>query len=385
MSGPAGAYKPFRTASCDKITWSSQPEYVIHLTEFWNGGGLDSDDLSAMFEAVYDVAEQFNLAGATSARVTPAYINASISAFEPGVWFNDPVPTIHIGFTDDPVVFLNAGGATYRPDPDAACEISEAHIVFPDMNHEAWNFGTPGEIGEDYHTAGETDTAGRRYFRPPFLHELLHAFGLDHSNSYSFTNYNDLPWAGGGRSEREAIRPLPDDVEGLRRLYRDGGSRSEVAVLNSWHDFGVKSGGSTIQHGLCSPSLGTSFSSNKFRFAPGCGEGGPDGGSTVVCTGDKLYTRFAFANYSTDTADDIDVRAYFSTDDVLDSTDLDSPTHREATVYPQDALLKGMTWDVPSGLQSGDEYFVIIYVGGFTSSGAFVEDWIPLRGKVTGC
>jgi hypothetical protein len=303
------------------------------------------------------------------------------------VWFNDAVPTIHVGFTDDSTDTSGAAGATVVPQPDANCHYDEAHIVFKDMNLQDWNFGTPSEVGDDYYTAGESDPSGKRYFRTAYLHELLHSFGLDHTaNSYSFMDYNYFPWAGGGRSERDAVRPLPDDAQGLRDLYPNAGNRHEVAVLNTWFDPNATFNGSAVMHGLCSPSLGTAYSSNIFRFSPGCGAGGPDGGSTTVCAGDRLYTRFAFANYSTDVANDIDIRAFFSTDEVFQlGTDVVSPTARVTTVGAERSALLDRAWQVPAGLQTGTEYYVIIEVAGTTADGGAVEDWIPLRGKVTGC
>jgi hypothetical protein len=387
IAQPVQAYTPTQIGNCNEVTWASNPEVVVHLSEFWAGGGSDADDFTAMFEATYDVRTQFNLVGATSARANEAYINVSISPFEAGTWFNDAVPTIHVGFTDDSADTLGAAGATVLPPPDGNCHYDEAHIVLKDMNHQSWNFGTPSEVGDDYYTAGESDPSGQRYFRTAYLHELLHAFGLGHSaSSYSFMNYNYFPWAGGGRSERDAVRPLPDDAEALRALYPSGGNRHEVALLNTWFDRNAVYNGSAIQHGLCSPSLGDTWSSNIFRFSPGCGTGGPDGGSTTVCAGDRLYTRVAFANYSTDVADDVDVRAFFSTDEVFQlGTDLVSPTARVATVGAELSALLARTWQVPAGLRAGTQYYVIIEVAGTTADGGAVEDWIPLRGRVTGC
>jgi hypothetical protein len=387
IAQPAQAYRTLQVGNCNQVTWVSNPEIVVHLGEFWAGGGSDPDDFNAMFEATYDVRSQFNLVGGTSARAYEAYINVSVSPFQAGAWFNDPVPTIHVGFTNDSTDTLGEAGATVVPPPDANCQYDEAHIVFKDMNLQDWNFGTPSEVGDDYYTAGESDPSGNRYFRTAYLHELLHAFGLDHTpGAYSFQNYNQFPWSGGGRSERDSVRPLPDDAQGLRALYPGVGNRHDVAVLNTWFDPNAVIDGSAIQHGLCSPSLGTGFSSNIFRFSPGCGTGGPNGGSTTVCAGDRLYTRFAFANYSTDVADDFDIRAFFSTDEVFQlGTDVVSPTARVTTVGAERSALLERVWQIPAGLQTGTEYYVIIEVAGTTADGGAVEDWIPLRGKVTGC
>jgi hypothetical protein len=387
VAQPAQAYRTLNAGNCTEVTWKSNPQVVVHLSEFWAGGGSNPDDFGAMYEATYDVRSQFNLVGKTSAQAYEANVGASISPFKAGDWFNDPVPTIHVGFTDDPTDTSGAAGATVVPPPDANCQYAEAHIVFENMNLHNWNFGTPSEVGDDYYMAGEGDPSGNTYFRTAYLHELLHSFGLDHTHgAYSFMNYNYFPWSGGGRSERDSVRPLPDDAMGLRHLYPGAGNRHDVAVLNTWFNPNAVYNGSAIQHGLCSPSLGTAFSTDIFRFSPGCGTGGPTGGSTTVCAGDRLYTRFAFANYSTDVADDIDIRAFFSTDDIFQlGTDVVSPTGRDTTVGAGGSALLERTWQIPAGLQTGTEYYVIIEVAGTTANGGAVEDWIPLRGKVTGC
>jgi hypothetical protein len=195
--------------------------------------------------------------------------------------------------------------------------------------------------------------------------------------------YNAFPWAGGGRGEQAAVRPLPDDLEGLRHLYPAGGTRTEIAVLNTWFESSAPYDDAAILRGLCAPSLGDTWDTT---YAARCGTGGPDGGSTTVCAGDRLYTRFTLANYSTEMADDLDVRAWFSTNDVFElSADQVSPTVRVETIGRARSTLQVKSWQVPANLDAGTEYYVIIEVVGTTASGAAVQDWIPMRGKVTAC
>jgi hypothetical protein len=217
------------------------------------------------------------------------------------------------------------------------------------------------------------------------LHELLHSFGLGHSNdTYSFMNYSAFPWAGGGVAETDAIRPLPDDAEALRDQYGDTSDRYEVALLTTWvsKDPVYDMSGSAFLGSLCVPSLGDTAADPLAFF---CGTGGPKSGSTVVCAGDKLHTQVAFANYSTETADDINMRMYLSTDDVFDSTDVLSPTGINVTVDRGRSKLVGKAWEVPSGLTSGVKYYVILHAIGTTVSGEWVEDWTPLRAQVEAC
>jgi hypothetical protein len=393
VAQPADAYTKASNNSCNEVRWTSeQPRYRIHYEEFFAGGG-DAWGLVDLHRAAWEVISEFNKIGGTTAEVVDDGMVTSRDAFEAGDWYpeeldasGDPIPTIHIGFTDDPYEIsasgTGTGAAQYHID-GTTCTYSQVHIVFRDMNLVDWNFGTPSDSGKDYYTAEASDETGI-YFRPAFLHELIHAFGLTHSDdTYAFMNYGQWPWAGGGRDETEAIRPLPDDIRGLRYLYPGSGTRSEVAVLNTWYTESGDPEEPAIQNGICAPSLGDTFST--FFYTYECGDGGPDAGSTEVCADDRLFTRYTFANYSTEAADSIDVRLFFSTDDTYQSTDLGSPTHRDVTVASAHSIMYKTTWRVPSGLVSGQEYYVIVYVVGTTTSGGWVEDWIPLTGTVTGC
>jgi hypothetical protein len=374
----AEAYTPLTTPNCSTITFSAPPRYVVHMTEFWAGGG-GADDLAAIFQSIYDINRQFNQIDGTSAEIVlTGYNTGSISPFQIGDWFNDAVPTIHIGFTADSADTLGSYAAELTHPVDAYCHYSEAHIALLDTAHQDWNFGTPGDSGEDYYTAGDTDTAGAVWFRPSYLHELLHAFGLNHSDdTYAFMNYNDFPWA--NRPGADAIRPLPDDARGIRHLYPGNGSRNEVAVLNTWFDPGAVSYGSAIQHVNCAPSLGSADSAN--FFAVHCGEGGPDAGSTTVCPGDILRTRFSVANYSNHEVN-LTARVYLSLDDRYDVFDAVSVNARPVTIRAAVSDHLPRTWTVPNPTTTNADYHVIARVTGTTTTGVYVEDWIPLTGTV---
>lgn len=140
------------------------------------------------------------------------------------------------------------------------------------MASETWNFGTPFTTwhGDDpsqtayaYYDAGPTDIAGKTWFRPSFVHELLHAFGFNHTlTRYSFINHRGnggFPWA--NRERDDAVRPLPDEIATLRRLYPASDSRSDVAALNTWYaPPGDSDDDAAWQVKLCTPSLGTAWS-----------------------------------------------------------------------------------------------------------------------------
>lgn len=192
-------------------------------------------------------------------------------------------------------------------------------------------------------------------------------------------NYGDRPWA--NRVADDAIRPLPDNVEGLRSLYPLAGTRREVAVLNTWYDpiVSTETYPAADQKQLCKPSLGSVWNSDLFADVCGLTTGGA-AGSTTVASGNTLRTRFAFTNYSTESVDVV-ASLYFSTNDTWDAADVASVTTRSFSAGANSSSQQGRTWTVPSGLAAGD-YYVIIRVVATTSSGVVVTDLIPLRGTV---
>jgi hypothetical protein len=386
---PAGAYTP-TLADCvppppgeddvpGAIRWKAPPQYVIHLTEFWDGGG-DADDLEKVAQALYDINVQLNQVGESTAEVLFTGLTVSNEEFEAGEMFADTTPTLHIGFSPDSADTLESTAATYYGPVDLdTCTYDQAHIVFRDLNHQNWNFDTPQDSGQDYYTAGLTDTAGAVWFRPIYMHELLHAFGLAHSDhTYSMMNYHDRPWA--NRPGAESIRPLPDDVRGLRELYPGTGRHSEVALLNTWFDPAtVSQTGAANQFLNCAPSLGDTNSAD--IFAPQCGDGGPDAGSTDVCPGDFLRTRFTVANYSTHTVN-LTARMWLSRDEEYDWRDVLSVTPRPITVTAAESDNLARSWIVPNPTTLDADYHIIVRITGTTTTGDPVDDWIPLTGTV---
>jgi hypothetical protein len=374
LGSPVYAYTPRTFAGCTPITWATQPKVVVHTNEFAGPDFFENiANLLKLTDAINDVHEQFNLAGATAAQVTAFELSADPFVYQS--WFGGD-PAIHVGFTSDPTA--QPGGTFW--DVDASCNIVEAHIQFKDPYVFGWTFSDPSAHGEDYYDAALTNSDSDRYFRISYIHELLHAFGLAHSaDSYSMLNYGDRPWA--KRDVDEQIRPLPDDVEGLRALYPLAGVRREVAVLNTWYDVSSLSSGAypaATQVRLCKPSLGTAW--NADFFADVCGLTNNLPGSTVVAAGQTLRTRFTLANYSTE-AVDVVASLYFSLDNVWDAADVASVTTRSFTVNANVSSRQGRTWTLPA-LRPG-HYYVIARVEATTTAGVLRTDWIPLRGTVT--
>ena len=150
----------------------------------------------------------------------------------------------------------------------AACSPTVT-IEFPVDQGTSWSFSSPFAkemtgLGVRYYDAGEFAPAKSSYpgtwFRPSFLHELLHAFGLNHTSSaYAMMNHrgddDGFPW--GNRADADAVRPLPDDVRLLRASYPASGTRWDVDALNMWYVVtSASKGGAADQVKLCTPSLG---------------------------------------------------------------------------------------------------------------------------------
>lgn len=172
-----------------------------------------------------------------------------------------------------------------------------------------WEYDGPRERGETYHDAGvcaggQADGEGcgaapesADFFRTVLLHELLHGMGLAHnSEQYSYLNYGRFPWSSNPLATQ--IEPLPDDRLALRDVYSGPGAERDVAVLSTWldHDDVFDDGGpgAARQKLLCRPSAGANIDPDP--FAEECGISVDD---DPVCPGDRVFLRYALANYGT--------------------------------------------------------------------------------------
>ena len=136
------------------------------------------------------------------------------------------------------------------------------------------------------------------------------------------------------------MRPLPDDVRALRTLYPLGVVRHEVALFNSWFEPGSAERLPGEHELLCAPSRGQAPGD---LFADHCGQGGPNGGSTVVCEGNRVVARFTIANYSTEPMDLI-VRLYASLDAYHSSDDRNFPDWHLVEMEPGRATVFQLGW-----------------------------------------
>jgi hypothetical protein len=352
--------------SCDHYEWRSQPKVVIHTSEF-TGSATRKANMIAAIEAI---DEEFNHAGGTAARVTQT--QQSTDPFTIDTAYDSSTPTIHVGFVQS-LANEDAVAATKRFHFTGTCDLARVNIGVLDLDHFDWRFNMPEDAGVNYWEAGARDDDGNKYFRTSYLHELLHAYGLEHSDStYAFMNYAARPWA--NRAADDRVRPLPADLRLLRDWYPASGTRSELATLTTWYDENdISDSGAATGKVLCAPSRGSGFSASFFDAH--CGAGGAHGGETDVSAGDMLRTRFALANYSTDDVD-VDVRLWLSADDRWDIRDAISPTQPDE-IHIDDATSarKGLSFEVPS--VAPGTYHVIVRASGE------VSDWIPLPGTVT--
>jgi hypothetical protein len=375
--------------TCTAQSWSS-PVVKLHVAAF-------TGNRAAMEDAVRDVNAQIAEVGGSSVRIESTSTTTDPFHISP---YYDGAPVIHVGF--QPILDPGVAASTWNR---WSCE----RFITVDTDL-AWNYGTPEDSttdGDRYYNAGKVDPSTTIYFRVSYQHELLHAFGIANgghpSNVYSFLNYGARPWV---HAPVDAmIRPLPYDVRELRRLFPASGSRTEVAVTNTWM---VRENSTvtcapninkveeldpdlvafcnappadvTLQKMLCVPTVGDSPDASK-AFASYCG----DSGATAVCPGTIVQVHYALANYSTA---DVDVTAnvWFSLDDVWDAGDVLSPTAKTYSVGAASAQNKFWGYEVPtlsSALISQQTYYVIVRATATTSAGVTAKDSIPLRGTVT--
>ncbi|HEY6886611.1 MAG TPA: hypothetical protein VI300_02490, partial [Solirubrobacter sp.] len=350
--------------------WTTQPRLLIHTAEA-------PGDTTLLKSVGTDVMNQFNAIGATSAKITG--VTTTTTAFKYEKRYDDPVPTIHVGFAPQATILDangdEAGGLTSDRYMGLDCQPSVT-IEFP--MESAWDYGSPGE---NYYDAGPKNTdKGGTWWRPSLMHEVLHAFDLDHTSAeYAYMNHRGsggFPWA--NRPAHEEVRPLPYDDELIRAAYPGSGSRWDVAALNTWYEFTDTSKGKAAdQVKLCSPSVGTRWSDE--TSSDGCAA---DGTTTVGAAGSVLRTRFALANYSTG-AVDVTYKLWLSKDRVWDASDLAVAAEHTDHLDEATSKLEPDKWTLPA-LCSGVTYHPIIRVEAthynVLGQPVTITDWIPLRG-----
>lgn len=370
LSAPANAYTTMTAGNCNAVSWPSNPRVVLHILEM---SGFTADMEDAMLQAIEDIHAQLETTGASSAAITSFTLSPLPFTFR--TEYGDPVPTIHVGFSSDPA---ESDGAAIAFKDAGNCEITSANIQFmnpsdSDPDLVDWHFGEPADEGEDYWLSDHNLNTSA-YFRISYLHELLHAFGLKHSNdSYSMMNYGTRPFA--NRSDGKLVRPLPDDAEFLRDFYPQNYASVGLGVLNTWFTATAVPDTAADQDGLCAPSKGSGWDAWNASYCA-------TNPSTLVCPGEWIYTQSAVTNYGTEDLD-ITHRLWFSLDDAWTRADLASPTIRYYSVNGNVSSKQGRMFQVPTTVAYGTTYQPIARLEGLAADGTTRNDWIPLRGEIT--
>lgn len=344
------------------------------------------EDVNNMVESVHGVDLAFNL-------------SVRWDSFTFGTAVHDPNPTIHIGFLVDNDTPTTVAAVTPLYDQPEDCHWSEAHMFInaPSVMDQLFTFWDMGTPGSDYYERAYLAQGGGSFFRAIYLHELLHALGLNHSQTeYSHTNYTRPPWRRAVADEM--MQPLPDDVAALRYLYPDNTPFGQVDffLTNSWPNFSEDATPDEPDEYI-TPALQTCRVNgghegyDRWEDADGCGpdaDGVPDfdcyqqcggrdddpGMPVIVCPGEEVYTSVTVNNVGTLDLD-LEMRALFSADDVLDFTDTLSPTIQHKQVDATESRNAKRTYEVPD-VPDG-EYRVIV-----AANAQGEIDWYPLRGSI---
>jgi hypothetical protein len=384
------------SGTCANYTWKSSPKVIIHESEFLDGGGTAAS-LADMENAVQQVVDQFNAIGATSAKITSVTTTTDPFVYASGKQDG----AIHVGFgTRQDILDANDGedadGVTGPARASSGCSLKQADILFPDQDSSEqtskplmWDFGTPFGSGDarKFYDATPTDAADSTWFRPSFLHELLHAWDFHHTIGYTFMTHRlpaGFPWA--NRPANDSIRPLPYEVGVLRDLYPASGTRYDLATLDTWWSTPYTpddDAGSQVD--LCKPSLGGKYSqaaTGSDTTSLTCGVDGTKAGSTSVCQGDKLKTRVTIANYSTKHMN-ITTELFFSTDEKFKDTEPDSPSWTNVGLNAESSGAFKGEYTVP--LLSPGTYRPILRIVALDDAAdadSVRTDWIPLLGTI---
>jgi hypothetical protein len=335
-------------------------------------------------DAVIDVAERVSQVGGQSFDyLTPFAV--SNGGYAP----NGPMNVFQNGVNEVGQAALGAGiaGMGAALVDLATCQTLEADVFLATGTN--WLWGTPDQYGDDYFGAQNgtfVNGVWGRYGRPAILHELGHTLSLAHTlTGYSFMNATTWPWS--NRASENQIEFLPDDRNALRVLYGNGVAETDLAALVTWFDTTVPVNGAAVGKLLCQPTGGTAFSPG--IFDPTCGvDAAGAAGSTTVCPGDTLYTRYTAANYST-VALNVDAELWFSENSWLNMTagaDQLSPTAPATfNLVGNVASRRGVGFQVPLSVAYDTEYYPILHLNtGASLAGEESQqnNWIPLVGKI---
>lgn len=360
MPNAAHAYEFYTGGACSKLKWDHDPWFRLSTISF-------TGDFSR--DAVREPGNTVSYVGGQS-------LDFNWSTFNGNAAFRNGTNEVYAASLAQWDVEKFTGWARLLSNY-ATCKIIETDIIFDSA--DLWYRGVPSDYGFDYWDATYTlniNGQDRVSLRQTALHELLHAAGLRHEdNTWAIMNYGDRPWA--THVEEGQMSPLPDDRRGLRVLYPSGFPENDVAVVNHYVKYDdLSSEGVPRQRRLCAAISGDGFESSAYSSLCATSP------SFFVCPGDRIYTRFSIANYSTNPTT-VDERLYFSSDTTL-QTYLDTPS---ATVW-QESLGAGRhhreahSFVVPADLFANRAYNLIMHLDSDLGSEYEGNNWIPLRGQI---
>jgi len=299
-----------------------------------------------------------------------------------------PDQTIVIGFTT-----ANNAPAWAPHDPDDGCEYSQTHVYFRKSDY--WVMGPPDTTDVD----GKSFDDGTS-FRAVLLHEMGHALGLSHATqTYAVMDHGTKAWTRGGNDVPQ-MELLPDDINGLRALYGNGGANDfDVSVTNTWFlpesYYPDDAAANQIQHCKVS-SRGDAWAPREDELVF-CGVNvAPSAYDTVsnrVCPGKYLQLRYTINNKSDETLD-VEEQVWLSLDDDLEvngaAMDLKSPDIRWGTIGNEDSSPVGRVFRVPASAADGTYrvYSRVVPYDPVTGASLWSQDedqWnnsIRVRGKI---
>jgi hypothetical protein len=321
---------------------------------------------------------------------------------DPALGIDDLLGEIFHSSTNE-VVFSEAEvdgavAATFSVLNAGNCRILEADIVFFD-GAQSWRFFAPEDYGTPYYDTGRVS----QWVQTIYLHELLHALGLEHTpDKYTYLNYGN----GLARSKRDtsdsAPEPLPDERTALRAIYpvTTGSDEFDLLLTNTWFDDAPATivQNAVPQRLLCPPSRARNDNANPGQFTPiepmSADACNPAAGNTVCPGQDSVAVAYAASNNGV-VPEWVVHELWFSLDEELDTTqDVESPDNSFfiETLDAYESALNTRYFQVPAGLTANTDYHVIARVRRFSNildqptsqlrERSYRNNWIPLRGQV---
>jgi hypothetical protein len=399
LAGRAAAYDLYDESTCTPGSrWDTGTPVTVRLmvdsfVDYADRQNLPSPSaaLADAIEDIHAVVDEYNsIAGLDLLLEVGPHVLFDDNLDDYGV-DDFPDRTIVIGFT----TASNDGAPAWAPhDPDDGCEYTQAHIYF--RKAEFWDLGPPPN----------TDVNGKYFgdgtsFRAVLLHEMGHALGLAHpATGYAVMDHGTKAWTR-GPNEVPQMELLPDDIDGLRALYGNGGGNDfDVSVTNTWFlpesFYPDDDAANQIEHCWVS-SRGDAYVPMEDGAMEWCGVNvAPSQYDEVgydVCPGRYLQLRYTVNNKSDQTVD-LEEQVWLSLDDDLEvagaAADLRSPDVRRSTIGPERSAPSGRVFRVPASAPDGTYAVyarVVPYhtVTGFSLWSQDEDQWnnsIRVRGRI---